>query len=233
MRISIPAGLSAALAVLVVASGAAAPAAVAAPPKCTDIDTELVANNCVQKIVDPGYTVDISFPSIFPNQKPVLEYVKQTRDGFLNLAKGSGARLAPYTLEMKSLEFNSSVPPRGTQTLVLETFEDTGGAHPSSFYKAFNWDQGYRKALTIPTLFREGTDPIPVIEPLVQAEIARQFGDGTVISDAVAANPDTYQNFALTNDEMMFFFDRGAVLAESFGAIVVSIPREAVAPMFA
>lgn len=207
--------------------------AVAAPPKCGDIDGVQVGNVCQVKATDPGYTVDMSVSTLFANQRPVFDYVKQTRDGFLNLARNSDARTSPYVLETKSTEYNSSVPPRGTQSIVLETYEWVGGAHPTTFYKAFNWDQGYRKPITIETLFREGADPFPVIFPLVQAAVTEQFGQEVTFPEHLGLNPETYQNFALTNDELIFFFDRGSVLPEAAGNFSTAIPRQAVAGMLA
>ncbi|BBZ66508.1 immunogenic protein MPT64 [Mycolicibacterium insubricum] len=222
-----------ATALFALVTGTGMATATAAPPKCSDIGGVQVANTCQVTDSGDGYTVNMAFPALYPNQKPVLEYVKQTRDGFLNLAKGSDSRTAPYTLESKATEYNSAIPPRGTQSVVLETFEWVGGAHPTTFYKAFNWDQGYRKAITIDTLFAEGTNPWPVILPLVQADVARQFGAGTAIPTDTGMDPNTYQNFAITNDSLLFFFDRGAVLPEVAGNFSVTIPRSAVDSMLA
>ncbi|BBY98126.1 esterase [Mycolicibacterium fallax] len=233
MRTSIPAAVSSTLAAAALAATAGLGTASAAPPKCSDIDGVQVGNTCEVKISDPGYSVDITFPALYPNQRPLLDYVKQTRDGFLNLARNSDARVSPYVLETKATEYNSAVPPRGTQTVVLESYEWVGGAHPTTFYKAFNWDQGYRKAITIDTLFREDTDPFPVILPLVRASIAEQFGDAVVVHDDAGLDPRIYQNFAITNDTLIFFFDRGALLPEAAGNFSVAIPRSAVDAMLA
>ena len=46
-------------------------------------------------------------------------------------------------------------------------------------------------------------------------------------------DPNTYQNFAITNDSLLFFFDRGAVLPEVAGNFSVTIPRSAVDSMLA
>ena len=65
--------------------------------------------------------------------------------------------------------------------MVFKTFQDVGGAHPQTFYKSFNWDQGYRKPITIDNLFREGTQPFPVIFPIVQSELEKQMGQPPAI----------------------------------------------------
>ncbi len=226
--------IAAAATAITVLAGTATAVASAAPPKCSDVGGAVGPGQvCQIQADDPSYTLNISFPADYPDQKSLIDYVKQTRDGYLNMAKTPDARPAPYALETKPLEFNSAVPPRGTQSVVLETYESVGGAHPTTFYKAFNWDQGYRKAITIDTLFREGTAPFPVILPLVQVELQKQLGDTENIAPAVGLDPATYANFAITNDSLIFFFDRGAVLSEAAGAVQVTIPRGPVDAMIA
>lgn len=224
--------LMAATAACVVAA-ASAGSATAAPPACADIDGVQVGQTCQIHVQDPGYTIDITIPGHYPDPAPLYEYVKQTRDGFLNLAKTPDARSAPYLLEVKSTEFSSAVPPRGTQSVVLETYESVGGVFPATFYQTFSWDQGYRKPITIDTLFRDDTDPFPVILPLLQAELTSQHGVLETISPAIGLNPQTYQNFAITDDALIFFFDRGALVSDVAGAFSISVPRAPINSMLA
>jgi Protein of unknown function (DUF3298) len=42
-----------------------------------------------------------------------------------------------------------------------------------------------------------------------------------------------YQNFATTNDAVIFFFSQGELLPEGAGATQASVPRSAVDPMLA
>src|SRR5262249_39484415 len=150
----------------------------AAPPKCSDLNGALVGESCVIQNSDAGYSLQITYPVGYPDAQPVFDWVKQTRDGFLNVAKTPDARTMPYQLEVDSTEFNSAVPPRGTQSVVFKVFQDVGGTRPQTFYKAFNWDQTYRKPIQLDTsgsdkiqpLFQPGANPWPVIFPLVQAE---------------------------------------------------------------
>ena len=169
--------LAATAAVLVgLSSVVAAVPASAAPPKCSDLKGGLVGQNCVIEEGDAGYSLRISYPANYPDVQAVFDWVKQTRDGFVNVAKSPDARTMPYQLEVTPTEYNSAVPPRGTQSLVFKVFQDVGGAHPQTFYKAFSWDQAYRKPITFENLFRAGTDPLPVIFPVVQADLAMQSG---------------------------------------------------------
>jgi hypothetical protein len=198
----------------------------AAPEKCADLSGVVDANQiCQISATDPGYTMNISYPVGYPDVKAVFDYVKETRDGFLNVAKTPDSRTMPYELETTETEFNSAVPPRGTQSVVFKTYQGVGGAHPTTFYKAFNWDQGSKKPITIDNLFREGTAPFPIILPLVQAEVDKQLGQPLTIAADVGLDPTKYQNFAITNDTLIFFFSQGDILPEAAGALQVAIPR--------
>jgi hypothetical protein len=46
-------------------------------------------------------------------------------------------------------------------------------------------------------------------------------------------DPANYQNFAIVNDGVIFFFDQGVLLPESVGALQVLVPRSAIDPMIA
>ena len=220
---------------LVMVGSASAGVASAAPPKCSDVGgiTSGAGPTCVIQATEPAYTMNISFPTDFPNQNSVFDYVKQTRDGFLNVAKMPDSRGMPYELDTTTTQYNSAVPPRGTQTVVFTTYQNVGGAHPQTFYKAFNWDQAYRKPITFENLFREGTAPLPVIFPVIQAELAKQSGLPDPVSPAAGLDPANYQNFAITNDALIFFFSQGELLPESAGAVQVSVPRGPIDPMIA
>jgi hypothetical protein len=206
----------------------------AAPPKCADLSGVLDgAQMCRIAATDPAYTLDVTYPVDYPDQQGVADYVKQTRDGFLNVAKMPGPRDMPYELDTAATQYQSAVPPRGTQTVVFKTFQDVGGTHPQTFYKSFNWDQGLRKPITIDNLFREGTNPFPVLLPIVSAELERQSGQPVTIAPAVGVDPTRYQNFAITDDSLIFFFGQGEMLPESAGALEVTVPRAPVDAMIA
>lgn len=207
-------------------------AAAATAPNCGDLGGVVDGSQmCQIQATAPGYSLKMSYPVNYPDAQPVFDYVKETREGFLNVAKMPDSRDLPYELETTPTEYSSAVPPHGTQSLVFETYQGLGGAHPSTFYKSFNWDQGQRKPITIDTLFREGTAPFPIIMPLVQAEIAKQTGQPAVIAPEVGLDPTKYENFAITNDSLIFFFSQGDLLPGAYGAMQVAIPRAPVDAM--
>ena len=90
--------LAATAAVLVGFSSVAAVPASAAPPKCSDLKGVLLGQNCLIQEADTGYNLKITYPANFPDVQAVFDWVKQTRDGFFNVAKGPDARTTTYHL---------------------------------------------------------------------------------------------------------------------------------------
>ena len=207
----------------------------AAAPKnyCADIKGIDTGQTCQIQMSDPAYTVNISFPSDYADQKSVADYVTQTRDGFLNVAKSSAPRDVPYELDITATKYGSAIPPRGTEAVVLKTYQNVGGAHPTTSFKAFDWDQTYRKAITYDTLWQPDANPLPVVFPIVQTELQKQTGQQVSIPPSVGFDTTKYQDFAVTNDGVIFFFSQGALLPDAAGATQVLVPRSAIDPMLA
>lgn len=238
--------------------------AVGAPKDyCADLKGGNTGKTCEIQLSDPGYRVDISIPLDYPDQKSIADYISQTRDAFLNAAKSGAPRNAPYELSIKPTEYTSSIPPRGTQAVVFKVDQNVGGAHPQTAYKAFNWDQSYRKAIKytaasddkLNTPLWRVDDPLKTVAPIVQAELQQQLAPPpppaqpgrsvaatpTItppppplpIAQTALYNPANYQNFAVVNDGVIFFFDQGVLLPDSAGALQVQVPRSAIDPMIA
>lgn len=206
----------------------------AAAPKtyCDELKGSTVGQECQIQISDPAYTVNISLPSSYPDQKSLESYVAQTRDEFLSTARSSAPRDAPYQLAITSTNYESAIPPRGTQSLVLTVVQNVGNGQTTR-YKAFNWDQGYRKPITYDTLWQPNTDPLKIVFPIVQSALQKQTGQQLSIAPAAGLDPANYQNFAITNDGITFFFNPGELLPQPAGPTQASVPRSAIDSMLA
>jgi len=270
MRIFNMAVLVAAVAIF----GSSGVASAAPKDYCADLKGGNTGRTCEIQLADAGYNVNISIPLDYPDQKSVADYIAQTRDGFLNVAKSGAPRDTPYELNITPTEYNSAVPPRGTQAVVFKVYQNVGGAHPQTMFKAFNWDQSYRKAIIytaapddkLNTPLWRVDDPLKTVGPIVQAELQKQMAPPAPIAPpatttpttpsptnapttpptsttptppplAIAPtalyNPNFYQNFAVVNDGVIFFFDQGTLLPEAAGATQVLVPRSAIDPMLA
>jgi Protein of unknown function (DUF3298) len=217
----------------VVLFGCSGVAAAAPKTYCDDLKGIDTGQACQIQVSDPAYNLNISLPSYFPDPKSLEDYVTQTRDGFLNVAKSPAPRDVPYELDITSTKYGSAIPPRGTQAVVLKIYQNVGAAHPQTLYKAFNWDQTYRKPITYDTLWQPDTQPLKVVFPIVQTELQKQTGQQVAIAPSAGFDPTNYQDFAVTNDGVIFFFSQGELLPEAAGATQVLVPRSAIDPMLA
>lgn len=208
-------------------------AVAAAQPACIELGGTVDQDQmCQVHTANATYTFDYTFPVGYPDQQAVAGYLIQTRDGFVNVSQMPGSRDQPYVLDARGIEYTSGTPPR-TQSLVFEVYQDIGGARPQTWYKAFNYNLATRAPITFDALFRPDSRPLDVVFPIVQRELQKHSGAELAIPPSVGLDPTHYQNFAITDDAVIFFFGQGEMLAEAAGASQASVPRSAVAQLLA
>ncbi|MGX9790668.1 esterase [Mycobacterium sp. MMS18-G62] len=213
-------------------SAAVSPAA--AQSACADLGGAVGPDGiCSVHAANPTYTLDMSFPNDYPDQAGLTGYLTQARDGFINVAQMPGSWNLPYQLDAKGTGYRSGSPTGGTQSVVFEMYQNVGGVHPQTFYQAFNWDLAKRAPITFGTLFKPGTKPLDVIFPEVNKYLQKQQGMIDPIPPRDGLDPANYQNFALTDDSVIFFFGQGEMFAEAAGATQAPVPRAVLAPLLA
>ena len=135
-------------------------------------------------------------------------------------------KVNPGKFKATGTAYRSGTPASGTQSLVFRIANDTGAANegrPATSYTAFNYDLGKGAPITFDTLFKPGTKPVDVQHELEKRGVAvlPSFNDFGVHG---------YQNFAITDDAVIFFFDHD-FLHEGPGK--VSVPRTELASLLA
>ncbi|WNG89405.1 RsiV family protein [Mycobacterium sp. ITM-2016-00317] len=213
---------------LLAAPGAAAQSACAALGGTVDAD-----QICHVHAEKPAYRLDYAFPADYPDQQALADYLTQTRDGFVNVSEMPGSWNLPYVLDAKGTGYRTGPDDGGTRSVVFEVYENVGGAHPQTWFKSFNWDVAEKAPLTFETLFKPDTQPLDVIFPIVQSEISRQLGVDAPISAADGLDPAKYQEFALTDDSLIFYFGQGEIMPGAGGALQATVPIMAVEGMLA
>ncbi|ORV39579.1 hypothetical protein AWC02_19540 [Mycolicibacter engbaekii] len=207
------------------------PSAGAVSP-CAELGGTLDSGQCHVHASTASYTLDMRFPVDYPDQQTLTDYLVQNRDGFLTVAKSTGSRDMPYEMDATSEQHRSGQGAKGTQSVVLKIFQDLGGPQASTWYQAFNYDLTTRKPITFETLFAPNSKPLDTIFPIVQRDLERQTGvPAILISSGSGLDPAHYQNFAITNDEVIFYFSPGELLPMSAGATSVKVPRTAIPPL--
>lgn len=178
---------------------------------------------CHAHTVASSYELDIRFPVEYPDLAPVTDFVAQTQEEWTATAQTSPPQnRRPYLLAIAGTAYLSGTPESGTRSVVVAMNSDFG-AHPVSSFKAFNYDLTKRAPITFDTLFKPGSDPLQVLSPIVKRELEKR---GATV-EAPFDNPgvEAYQNFAITDDAVIFFFAQGQMLPQVAGPQRISVPR--------
>lgn len=200
---------------------------------CAELGGTVDGPTCHVHAENDTYTLDYTFPVEYPDQQALTAYLTQTRDGFINVSEMPGSRNLPYVLDGRGTEYRSGTPVDGTQSVVFEVYQNVGGAHPQTWYKAFNYDLATRAPITYETLFRPDAEPLEVVYPIVERELQRLTGMDTPVLPGDGLEPANYQNFALTDDSVIFFFGQGELLPGAAGATQAAVPRADLASILA
>jgi hypothetical protein len=204
----------------------------AAQTACGDLGGTVAPDGmCRVHAANSVYTLDLSFPDDYPDQAPLTAYLTQARDGFVNVAEMPGSYNLPYQLDAKGTGYRSGPPTGGTRSVVFTVWQNVGGVHPQTFYQAFNWNEAKRAPITFDTLFKQGSKPLDVIYPEVNRYLQKEQPMIDSIPPGDGLDPSKYQNFALTDDSIIFFFSQGELFPESAGPVEATVPRASVAPM--
>ncbi len=222
--------MAAAVAAAFVVAGPAG-AVATAQPACANLGGTVNGSTCQVRVTGPSYTLNMTFPTDYADEQTLTDFLTQNRDGFINVAQSSASRDVPYQMEVTADEYHSGQAPHGTQSVVLKVFEDLGGPRPSTSFKAFNFNLDRHQPITFDTLFAPNSKPLDAIYPIVQRDLGRQAGLGVAILPGSGLDPSHYQNFAITDDELIFYFAPGELLPPFAGASVAHVPRNAIPPL--
>lgn len=73
--------------------------------------------------------------------------------------------------------------------------------------------------------------PLTRLAPIVARDLDRQWGEPADIPAEALLDPANYQNFAITDDAVVFYFDKNALRAAT-GNAQVSVPRTAIVDLW-
>ncbi len=198
---------------------------------CTELDGTIGGDGiCHVRSATPTYKIDMSFPLDYPEMPAVAAFLKRNRAAFIDWVAEVGPgqkRGRPYQYLVSAKAYRSGKPASGTQSLVLKIDNDTGAAHeghPNTIFQAFNFDLTKRVPITFDTLFRPGAHPLDVLNPIVRRDLHAPSAD---------LDEGKYQNFAITDDAVIFFFAQDQVVQDNAGPHKVAVPRAELSSMLA
>jgi hypothetical protein len=214
-----------AVAAALVPAAASADEAMLCSPSSVDSD-----HMCHFDASGPYSDITMVFPADYPDEQTLIAYLTKVENDYI-AARGPLTTLtSPNALQVTGTRYSSGPQQTGTQSVVTEIFQNLGSAHPLSWYKSFNYNLATHTPITFDSLFKPGTQPLQVILPAVKKTLTDRYGPAVSISDDTGLKPANYQSFAMTNDAVIFFFDKNA-LQPAMEATEVSVPRSTIASM--
>ena len=113
-----------------------------------------------------------------------------------------------------------------TRSVVLKLFQDVGSAHPTTWYRSFTYDIARGKPVTFDSLFARTPSLWTRSSRSMQRTRDRnRFGRKHFPGDS--RDSTHYQNFAVTDDSVIFYFRPGELLPSYAGETSVTVPRSA------
>jgi hypothetical protein len=169
----------------------------------------------------------MTFPLGYPDEQAIIDYLSQTREGFVKVAQDPDAHSQPLEMDVTAESLRSAQ----TRSVVLKLFEDIGSAHPTTWYRSFTYDTARGKPVSFDTLFAPDAKPLDVIFPIVQRELETGTGLAGSVSPGDGRDPTHYQNFAVTDDAVIFYFGKAELLPSYAGETSVTVPRNELPPL--
>ncbi|MCU1695752.1 MAG: hypothetical protein JWR34_1815 [Mycobacterium sp.] len=200
---------------------------------CADLGgTVQTDQTCHIETKTATYSFDVDYPLDYPDQQSLTDFVTQDRDDFLNFVATLPARDWPYEHGVHPHAYRSGTAASGTASVVFAIYRDFG-AHPVTGFQSFNYDVGTHTPIAFDALFKPGVDPVAVLDPIVQRDMDKHSEGypGPVPPNTLGAR--TYQNFALTDDAVIFYIPQGMWLSQVAGPQRVSVPRSELASVLA
>jgi hypothetical protein len=212
------------IAAAVLSAMALFPATAAAQTSCDELGGAVEpAGTCHVHGEGPNYRMDLAFPTDYVDEPALAGYVTQQRDAFLDwVAKFGGPSFAELGMGFEDYQSTN------TRSVVLKIGRDTG-VHPFSTFTTFTYDVTKRAPVTIDTLFKPGSQPLAVLNPIVAPEFQKH--GAKLRADELTLND--YRSFALTDDSVFFFFDQDWPMDHVSGPLTVTVPRAALASILA
>lgn len=214
----------------------AATTATSAPPSahsCTALGGTVDGQRrCQVQIESDRYHIGFSFPVDYPDQQALTDYLIEGRDEFIDFVNDAPPRDYPYSLAARAELYHSGTPTSGTKSLVFTRNSDAG-AHTVTSYDAFTYDLGEGVPITLDTLFKPGTRPVEVLDPIVRRELEKKSQGYENPMPGNTLGPRMYEDFAITDDAVIFFIGQGAWLSQLAGPQQVSVPRTELASVLA
>jgi hypothetical protein len=176
------------------------------------------------------YRLDFQFRVDYPDQHALTDFLTQRRDAFVDwVADGP-----PSSSRFRTSHHWGDIPFGHTGFRNPKPGPDYGNRRrrsPVTTYKTLNYYLSKHVAITFDTLFQPGAQPLDVLNPIVQRQLDKRGATGSLSLNDLGVK--AYQNFAITDDAVTFFFNQDGLLPHEAGPLKVDVPRTELAPLLA
>lgn len=109
---------------------------------------------------------------------------------------------------------------------IFTTFQDTGGAHPYSFYSSITYDKDTNEIITIDHLVEENPLFLEIVSKNIREKLSKNSAIVSYDMMIQGTTPEkkNFSNFAITKDGYLFFFSPYQVAPYSSGKFQVLLP---------
>jgi hypothetical protein len=178
---------------------------------------------------DIEYSYQVRYPTRIASepfiQTAVTDYLQTVIDEFMagvdatTDVPGGGSLYLETNFEI--FHYNDDI-----SSVLFYTSTYLGGAHPLLFIHSMTFNTATDEQLELADLFTPGADYITPIQAAVRADLSEQLGPdmSDFIESGTADDPALYQNFAITDDSLIFFFSQGDVAPSVAGARSARVP---------
>ncbi len=157
--------------------------------------------------------------------KEVSEFKKDIK---ANLAENSADADRPgNSLE---ISYHTTFADKNLISLLVWTYQFTGGAHGNSFSTTFNYDLQSGRMLKLADLFQPNSNSLKVISNYCFTTLQKELGegiDGKWLGDGAGPKADNYKSWNVTPDGLQITFDAYQVAAYALGPQEVIVPYTA------
>lgn len=162
--------------------------------------------------------IDIQYPAWILDYRFIIEivqpHISAVRAGYVN----SGLNFFSERSLFFEIKYREHWHSDHIVTVVFYTIADYGGLYPISSVKTFTFDLASNKHLTFADLFVEDSDPLEITAPRTSEEACFSCFLSSENAEEDIAN---YENFILTESELIFIFPPVRMGAMNAGIIEV------------
>lgn len=145
-------------------------------------------------------------------------------DNAKNIVKESGYK---YFLDIRFNTYNYL----NYVTYVLHISTFTGGAHPNSYYYTITYDKDKMQIVTLESLVKNNNSLLANLSEytynnLINNQKIKDIGGLDMVKDGTQPTIQNFENFALTSDGMLIFFENYQVAPYVAGEFAVNVPYD-------